>query len=107
MSQPCVVIAIITPHPDHYDRAIEVLRGVIPAVHGEQGCELYALHEATDGRLVFVEKWTTREDWQTHMGLPTVAAIKAGLDGLLAADTDVIEAYGLDIGDPTKGLLPA
>lgn len=105
MSAPCIVIALIDPLPEHYDRVIEVLRGVIPDVHDEDGCELYALTEAVDGRIIFVEKWTTRDQWQAHMGLPTVDRIREGVAGLLQKDIEVIEAYGLEIGDPAKGLL--
>ena len=63
MSQPCVVIATFTPHPEHYQAVKELLQGIAPEVHDEEGCELYSLHEEVEGALVLIEKWTTRELW--------------------------------------------
>ena len=51
-----VVVATIVPEPEHRDEVIAAFRHTITQVHGEDGCELYALHEAPD-RLIVVEKW--------------------------------------------------
>ncbi len=96
MPRPCVVIATFHPHPEHYEQVKHVLLSVMPEVHQEEGCELYALHEEVGGTLVFVEKWTTRELWQVHSGKDTVARIKSGVQGLLAQDIDVREMYGVE-----------
>jgi quinol monooxygenase YgiN len=29
----------------------------MPAVHAEEGCLLYAIHAASDGTVVMIEKW--------------------------------------------------
>ena len=105
MSKPCVVLATFSPHPEHYDAVKDVLLAVIPDVHQEPGCELYALHEETAGRLVLIEKWATRELWQDHLTLDTVARIRAGVEGRLAKETEVLELYGTPSGDTTKGSL--
>ena len=95
MSQPCIVIATFTPTPEHYDEVKRVLLEVSPEVHLEEGCELYALHEEVEGRLVLVEKWTTRDLWMTHLSLDTVARIQKGIEGLLQCDVEVREMYGV------------
>ena len=95
MSQPCVVIATFTPHPEHYEQVKRVLLEVSPEVHQEEGCELYALHEEVGGTLVLIEKWTTRELWQEHLTLDTVTRIQRGIEGLLEGDVKVREMYGV------------
>ena len=105
MSKPCVVLATFTPRLEHYDKVKGVLLDVIPDVHQEPGCELYALHEETGGHLVLIEKWTSRELWQEHLTLDTVARIRAGVEGALARETEVFELYGIPSGELTKGSL--
>lgn len=95
MSQPCVVIATFTPHPEHYEQVKRVLLEVSPEVHQEEGCELYALHEEVEGTLVLIEKWTSRELWQEHLTLDTVTRIQKGIEGLLEGDVEVREMYGV------------
>ena len=51
----CVVVAFIEPLDDQFDAVREILTDVIPEVHKEAGCDFYALHEDTRGRLVFIE----------------------------------------------------
>ena len=55
-----VIVATIVPKEGQLDAVEAVLKDLIPAVHTEQGCELYALHRGKD-RLVFVEKWRDME----------------------------------------------
>lgn len=105
MSAPCVVLATFTPLPEHLDEVKQVLLDVIPDVHREPGCELFALHEETEGRLVLVEKWTTRDLWQSHLSLDTVKRIQAGVAGKLVSDVDVQELYGVPVGEAGKGAL--
>lgn len=101
----CVVVAVIRPKDGAHEKVREVLTSVIPEVHREAGCELYALHDGISGELVFVEKWTTRDLWQDHMNGPTVAAIGAGVDGLLDAPVEIFELTGISAGEAVKGLL--
>lgn len=101
----CIVVAVIRPKDGAHERVREVLTSVIPDVHREEGCELYALHEGTSGELVFVEKWTTRDLWQAHMDGPTVAAIGDGVDGLLEEPVEIFELTGIAAGEAVKGLL--
>jgi quinol monooxygenase YgiN len=105
MSQPCIVIATFYPHPGQADAVRAALEAVIPDVHEEPGCELYALHEETEGRLVLIEKWTTRELWQEHLSLEPVKRSRASLEGLLESATEVLEMYGAAAGTPQQGSL--
>jgi quinol monooxygenase YgiN len=95
MSPPCIVIATFTPKPEHYAEVKRVLLEIAPEVHLEEGCELYALHDEVEGRLVLVEKWTTRDLWMTHLSLDPVTRIRTGIEGLLRNDVEVREMYGL------------
>ena len=95
MPSPCIVIAIFTPKPEHFEQVKDSLLAITPEVHDEPGCELYALHEGVDGTLVFIEKWTTRELWVAHSSFHTVTRIKAAVEGLLEKPINVRELYGL------------
>jgi quinol monooxygenase YgiN len=105
MSKACVVIATFYPHPGKRDAVRAAIEAVIPDVHKEPGCELYALHEETEGRLVLIEKWTTRELWQEHLILGPVKRSRASLEGLLESTTEVLEMYGAVVGTPKQGSL--
>jgi quinol monooxygenase YgiN len=105
MPESCVVIATFHPHPGKRDAVRAALEAVIPDVHKETGCELYALHEETEGRLILIEKWTTRELWQEHLTLEPVKRSRASLEGLLESATEVLEMYGAAAGTPQQGSL--
>jgi quinol monooxygenase YgiN len=105
MSKPCVVIATFHPHPGKRDAVRAAVGVVIPDVHEEPGCELYALHEETGGHLVLIEKWTTRELWQEHLTLDPVKRLRASLEGLLESETQVLEMYGVQAGSSDQGEL--
>jgi quinol monooxygenase YgiN len=105
MTTPCIVIATFTPVEGKTEDVIAVLEDVIPDVHREEGCELYALHQEITGHLVLVEKWTSRELWQIHSGADTVTRIQGGLAGLLEGEADVREMYSHVVGEKTHGAL--
>ena len=105
MTTPCIVIATFTPLPGEHEAIRDLLTSIIPEVHEEDGCELYALHDEVDGTLTMIEKWTTREHWQLHSELDTVKRIQAGVAGKLEGDIEVWEMYGVAAGDADKGSL--
>jgi quinol monooxygenase YgiN len=105
MPNSCVVIATFHPHPGKGDAVRQALEAVIPDVHEEPGCELYALHEETEGRLILIEKWTTRDLWQEHLTLEPVKRLRASLEGLLESETQVLEIYGVPLGRSDQGEL--
>jgi quinol monooxygenase YgiN len=105
MTEPCIIIATFTPLPGQSDAVRHVLSESIPLVHQEEGCELYALHEDVEGRYTLIEKWTSRELWQVHVGLPSVANLHKDLTGLLEREVEVFEMYPRPTGTPEQGVL--
>jgi quinol monooxygenase YgiN len=99
-----VVVATITPLPEHRDEVIAAFTETIPQVHGEDGCELYALHQAED-RLIMVEKWASREALATHSKGAALAAMNPKLAGKVAGRSEVIVLDAVPAGDPAKGAL--
>jgi quinol monooxygenase YgiN len=99
-----VVVATIVPLAEHRDAVIATLRSAVEQVHDEDGCELYALHEAPD-RLIMVEKWASGEALATHSKGPALAALGAALAGKVAGAPDVQVLQPVPAGDPGKGTL--
>ena len=91
----CRVIAIFKPIAGHHEEIKTLLLTISQEVLLENGCEEYQLHESVDGRLVFVETWTTRALWEIHNDATTVARIRAGIKDKLEGDVEVIEMYSL------------
>jgi quinol monooxygenase YgiN len=57
-----IVVATAFPVPEHREEVIAAFEAAIGKVHAEEdGCELYALHEGPDGRLVMIEKYASDE----------------------------------------------
>jgi quinol monooxygenase YgiN len=99
-----VVVATILPKPEHRDEVIAAFRDTIAQVHGENGCELYALHLAPD-RLIMVEKWASPEAFRTHGKSAALAALNPKLAGKVAGPPEVIVTQPVAAGDPAKGQL--
>ena len=99
-----VVVATITPLPEHRDPARDALRAAVAAVHAEDGCELYALNEASD-RFIMVERWSSADALATHGKGAAVAQLNQALDGLVAGPAEVIVLDPVPAGDPAKGLV--
>ena len=97
-----VIIATITPKPDEFEAVEAVLTRLVPQVHTEDGCELYALHKGTD-RFVFVEKWRDMAALGAHGGGPNIAALNEGLKGLVAGAPDVQVLEAVPTGEAAKG----
>lgn len=101
---PIVLVATIVPLAEHRAEVISVLRAAIGQVHDEQGCELYALHEAPD-RLIMVEKWATGDALAMHRKGAALAALGSSLVGKVAGAPEVIVLQPIPAGDPAKGQL--
>lgn len=97
-----VIVATITPKPDQFDAVEAVLTRLIPDVHTEDGCELYALHKGKD-RFVFVEKWRDMAALGVHGSGPSIKALNAGLKGLVAGAPDIQVLEAVPAGDAAKG----
>jgi quinol monooxygenase YgiN len=99
-----VVVATIRPLPEHRDAVIEAFTATIPRVHAEDGCELYALHQAKD-RLIIVEKWASADALSTHSKGAALAALNPQIAGKVAGPAEVIVLHAVPAGDPSKGQL--
>jgi quinol monooxygenase YgiN len=105
MSTPVVVTAYFHPGPGQHDQVVEALGPAIAAVHSEPGCELYAIHDAPDGTIVMIEKWTTVRELDEHGSSEAVRALNASLEGLLAQPTEVTRLVPLPAGTEKQGQL--
>jgi quinol monooxygenase YgiN len=99
-----VVVATILPLPQHRREVLAAFQAAVEQVHTEEGCQLYALHQADD-RLVMVERWTSAEALAAHSNGPALARLGAELAGRLAGPPDVVVLEAVPAGDPAKGQL--
>jgi quinol monooxygenase YgiN len=99
-----VVIATIVPLPEHRAEVISAFEETIAAVHAEDGCELYALHQGED-RLVMIEKWTTADALDVHMQGPALQKLGPALAGKIvgAPDAQVLNPH--PAGTAERGML--
>jgi quinol monooxygenase YgiN len=104
-TEPVVVTAYFFPRPDVRDQVLAALEPAIAGVHEEDGCELYAIHDAPDSTIVMLEKWTSVELLDAHGGGAPVARLTAALDGLLERPVEVTRLVPRPVGDPVKGAL--
>jgi quinol monooxygenase YgiN len=100
-----VVIATISPSPEHAEEVRAAVLETVPAVHGEPGCERYSLHQGRGGDLVMVEKWESAEALAAHGKAEALTGLSAKLDGKLTGAPSVTVLDALPAGDPDKGAL--
>ena len=101
-----IIVATATPLPEHRDEVIAAFEKSMEAVHaGEEGCLLYALHEAPNGDLVMIEKYADQDAVKAHSSGENVAALMAGLKGKLTGRMDVKFLTPHPAGSPDKGTL--
>ena len=99
-----IIVATAYPAPEHRQEVIAAFEAAIGKVHAEEdGCELYALNEGPDGRLVMIEKYTSDAAVAAHRAAAGLAALRDALDGKLTAATDVQVLEPLPAGSPGQG----
>ncbi|WP_057377058.1 putative quinol monooxygenase [Phycicoccus sp. Soil803] len=101
---PLVVIACINPRPQNHADVARGLAELVPVVHSEKGCEIYALHDSGTG-LVMVEQWTSQEDLELHAAGHAVLKMKQLLRGKLANPVSTTVAVPVPAGSNAKGIL--
>ena len=100
-----VVVATITPKPEHRFDVLTAFKNAVEQVHDEDGCELYALHQ-NDDRLVMIERWASAEALQTHSAeSPGLKTLNAELKGKLEGPPELVVLEAVPAGDNTKGQL--
>lgn len=100
-----VVTAVFHPAEGRRDDLVGALRESIPAVHEESGCLLYAIHDASDGTITMIEKWSSQEDLAAHAAGSAVVALNAAVDGMLAGPVVVTTMAPLPAGTAEQGEL--
>ena len=99
-----VVVATISPKPEHTDAVAAAFAEIIPQVHAEDGCELYALHRAGD-QLIMIERWASGEALAAHGQGAALAALNPMLRGKLTGPAQIVVSHPVPAGDPAKGQL--
>ena len=105
MSESVVVTAIFTPVEGRKSELSAALVASIHAVHDEQGCILYAIHDAEDGTITMLEKWASRDDLAVHAAGAPVAALNAAIEGLIASPVVVTLMDAIPAGTAEQGTL--
>ena len=101
-----IIVATAYPAPEHREEVIAAFEEAIGKVHAEEdGCELYALHEGPDGRLVMIEKYASDDAVAAHRAGAGLASLREVLNGKLAAAMDVQVLAPHPAGSPVKGAL--
>ena len=100
-----IVTAVFQPSPGAMDQLIAALREGIPAVHAEDGCILYAIHDADDGSIIMLEKWTSREDLAAHASGKAVVQLNALIAPYLRRPVTVTTMTSIPAGTHHQGLL--
>ena len=95
---PVVVTAVFRPAPGRHDELVEALRSTIPGVHEEQGCLLYAIHDADDGTITMIEKWESAADLEAHASGTAVKPLQAATAELLAEPVRVVTMEPIPVG---------
>ena len=102
---PTIVTAVFTPKDGAKQSLIDAFEAPTPAVHAEPGCELYSIHDAEDGTVTMIEKWTTREQLDAHGRGQAVAALGAATQPYLQHPAVVTFMTPLPVGAPEQGTL--
>lgn len=102
-----VVVGSFTAQPGKEEEAAEALRSLVEPTHREDGCILYALHQGADDprRLAFVERWTSRELLDAHLGSDHVQSALARVEELFGDSADIVVYDAVPAGEASKGAL--
>jgi len=100
-----VVSTVFRPASDAREPLIAALREGIPAVHAEEGCMLYAIHDADDGTIVMLEKWASRQDLDAHAAGPAMEQLDALVAPHLAGPATWTTMTPIPAGNERQGLL--
>lgn len=105
MSETVVVVAIFKAAEGKLDELRAGLVEAIPAVHEEEGCELYAIHDAPDGYIYMLEKWTSAALLDAHGVGEPVRKLGERVGAFMDGPTQVIKMTPIPAGTQAQGLL--
>ncbi len=104
-SDPVVVTAVFVPLPGKRDELVRRLEPAIREVHEEEGCLLYAIHDAPDGSIVMIEKWASDELLDAHSVGEPVQRLRVAIADVIAAPVQVTKLRAIPAGTPEQGAL--
>ena len=104
-SESLVVTAIFRPRDGKREQVLAAMERVIPRVHAEEGCNLYAIQEADDGTIAMIEHWDSAALLDAHGAAEPVADFNAELEGLLESPVEVTRYTPIPVGDARKGIV--
>ena len=93
------VIATLVTTPGGAAKILDAARACIAATRAEKGCIAYDLHASIGDpdRLVFVEKWETREDLTAHSRQPHLAAWReANAPHVVSRSIEIVHAEKIE-----------
>lgn len=96
-----VVVATLQPKAGERQNLIDGFARVAPRVHAEdEGCLLYALHDAGDpaGPLVIIEKWESADALAKHGTSPAMRELGGTFAGRLEAAPVVVRTTPVPAG---------
>lgn len=104
-----VVVGSFTAQEGKEQEAREAFEALVAPTHAEDGCILYALHQGADDprRLAFVERWSSREALDAHLGSPHIQDVLARAPQLFADGGDIVVYTAVPGGETHKGSLAA
>ena len=74
-------------------------------MHGERGCELYAIHDAEDGTITMIEKWSSVEALDAHGEGDEVAILREDIADLIEKPATVTRMTPIAAGTEAQGQL--
>lgn len=83
------IVANIIARSGKEDLVKSELAKLVETTRAEQGCIQYDLHQdnTNPAHFLFFENWASRDQWQTHMNAPHLAAYIAATDGAVESFT--------------------
>jgi quinol monooxygenase YgiN len=104
-SEPVIVTAVFVPAPGQRDELVRRLEPAIQEVHEEEGCLLYAIHDAPDGSVVMIEKWASGELLDAHSVGEPVQRLRLAIADVIAAPVQVTKLEPIPAGTAEQGAL--
>ncbi len=99
------VVATMVPKPGRLAQVLEIIADNVPTVHAEAGCLTYAVNAFEEPeRVVFVERWASREALAAHGAAEHMARTGAALADLLEGPTEVLVGVTVAMGTPSQGV---
>ncbi len=100
-----VVVATVTPKEGRLAQVLGIIAGNVPTVHAEPGCLTYAVNAfEKPERIVFTERWASREALEAHGASEHMARTGAALADLVEGDSQVLVGSSVPMGTPSQGV---